>query len=174
MNKKPKLKKAELSKKRSLSRLMAVQILYQRDYFFDIPAERKNIDEITNDVIENYTLEPEEEVTSYRDKIDEEFVNNLVSGVIFNLENIDVEISEFLQEGWNIELLDETMRQILRLGTFELKFLTDVPLKVVIDEYVDIAASFFDNKRITFANAMLENLSKKLRSEEFEKIKIKK
>jgi hypothetical protein len=46
----------------------------------------------------------------------------------------------------------------------------DVPLKVVIDEYVDIGASFFETKKVTFLNGILENLSRHYRSEEFEKV----
>ena len=72
-----------------------------------------------------------------------------------------------------MEKLDGVARQVLRLGAFELKFIKNIPLKVVIDEYVDIAASFFDSKKITFINATLENLAKKFRAEEFTKIKEK-
>jgi len=171
MNQKPKIIKVTLNKKRSLSRLMAIQILYQYDFFAKQPAQPLSIDEITNDVIENYTLDVEEEVTSYRNKIDETFLKELVNGVVLSFEKIDEEITEFLQGAWNIERLDDTMHQILRLGTFELKFLTATPLKVIIDEYVDIAACFFDSKKVTFINATLENIAKKIRADEFEKIK---
>jgi N utilization substance protein B len=171
MNQKPTIKKAALNKKRSLSRLMAVQILYQHDYFADNAASPRNIEEITHDVIENYALELDETTTSYRDKIEENFLNDLVNGATPILQTLDDEIGEFLQNGWSVDSIDDIMHQILRLGTFELKFLRDTPLKVVIDEYVDIAAAFFDINKVTFANATLENLAKKIRPEEFEKIK---
>jgi N utilization substance protein B len=53
------------------------------------------------------------------------------------------------------------MLQILRLAAFEIKFLLDVPTKVVIDEYVGIAASFFDETKVTFVNAVIDGIAKK-------------
>ena len=170
MNKKPKINKKILNKKRSLSRLMAAQILFQHDFF----KGARNLEEIKEEVIENYALEIEENVSSYRDKIDGDLLNNLITGLTLNIQKIDEDIAEFLQEGWTIERLEDMTRQLLRLGAFELKFMIDVPLKVVIDEYVDIAACFSEGKKVTFVNATLENLAKKFRAEEFEKIKTQK
>jgi len=170
MNKKPKINKKILNKKRSLSRLMAAQILFQHDFF----EKARNLEEIKEEVIENYALEIEENVSSYRDKIDGDLLNNLITGLALNLQKIDEDITEFLQEGWTIARLEDMTRQLLRLGTFELKFMLDVPLKVAIDEYVDIAACFSEGKKVTFVNATLENLAKKFRAEEFEKIKTQK
>lgn len=153
MNKKPSNK----NQKRSLSRLMAVQIFYQRDFF----SGAKNLEEISNDVIENYALDAEEKISSYREKIDEEFLQKLLALTI-DEKNIDAEISEFLQKGWSLESLDGVLLQILRLGVFELKFFRDIPAKAIISEYVDIAASFFDEKKITFVNALLDGVAKKV------------
>ena len=152
-----------LKKKRSLSRLMAVQILYQNDFF----AGEKTIAEIKKDLIENYTLNDDEEPTSYHEKIDEEFLENLLTGSTLDCEGIDGEVAYLIKDGWNLDRLDEILLQILRLGTFELKFVRDIPAKVIIDEYVDITSAFFSDKRLTFANATLDSLAKKLRAEEF-------
>lgn len=153
MNKKPSNK----NQKRSLSRLMAVQIFYQRDFF----SGAKNLEEISKDVIENYALDAEEKISSYREKIDEEFLQKLLALTI-DEKTIDAEISEFLQKGWSLESLDGVLLQILRLGVFELKFFRDIPAKAIISEYVDIAASFFDEKKITFVNALLDGVAKKI------------
>lgn len=153
MNKKPSNK----NQKRSLSRLMAVQIFYQRDFF----SGAKNLEEITKDVIENYALDSEEKISSYREKIDEEFLQKLLQ--LSQSENaVNSEISEFLQKGWSLENIDGVLLQILRLGIFELKFFRDIPAKAIISEYVDIAASFFDEKKITFVNAVLDAAAKKI------------
>lgn len=159
MQKKLKTKKINSGRRRSLSRLMAIQIFYQLNFLGD----EKNLDEIKNDVIENYTIDSEENISSYREKIDEEFLNNLISGLTLNVEKIDAEISNLLQKGWEFENLDDVVKQILRLGAFELQFMLDTPLKVIINEYVDIAASFFDSKKVTFVNGLLENFAKKFR-----------
>lgn len=158
------MKKSRIKKKvgsqKSLSRLMAVQIFYQHDFFFD----KRELEEIKNDVIENYALEEEENITSYRKKIDEDLLNNLVFGLPKDLAKIDAEITEFLNEGRNLKDLDNVMLQILRLAVLEMKFFRDVPTNVIIDEYVGIAASFFDKSRVTFVNAILDSLTKRLRS----------
>lgn len=167
MQKKIKNKKVNSGQKRSLSRLMAIQIFYQHNFF----GNKKNLDEIKNDVIENYLIDSDENLSSYREKIDAEFLENLLSGITLDGIKIDTEISEFLKDGWTLAKLDDVTLQILRLGAFELKSMLDAPLKVIINEYVDIAASFFDSKKITFINATLENLAKKFRDEEFKKIK---
>ena len=147
-----------ISRKRTLSRLMAIQILYQHKFF----NGDKSFAQIKEDVIENYALQEDEELSSYLDKIDEEFLDNLIAGVGLG-GNIDDEIQLLLKDGFTLEKLDDVLQPILRLASFELKFMQDVPYKVIIDEYVDIAASFFENKKITFINGILENLAKKFR-----------
>ena len=166
MNKINKFRKPAKRRKRSLSRLMAIQIFYQYDFF----EGAKTFSEIQKDVIENYTLDSEKDLSSYRDKIDEAFLDNLLSLAMIEIKKIDSEIIEFLKDARSFEKTDEVVKQILRLGSFELKFAKDIPAKVIIDEYVDIAASFFTDKRITFVNGTLENLAKKFRVEEFKKL----
>lgn len=153
-----KINKKTANRKKSLSRLMAIQIFYQYNFL----AKEKNITEIKQDLIENYIIDCDEEVSSYRDKIDEDFLNNLITGISLN-NNLDNEIQPFLKDGFTLEKTDQVLQQILKLGTFELKFMLDIPYKVVIDEYVDITAAFFDEKRTTFVNGILESLAKKFR-----------
>jgi N utilization substance protein B len=160
-----KFRKPAQRRKRSLSRLMAIQIFYQYGFF----NGEKTLSEIQKDVIENYTLDDEKNIDSYRDKIDEVFLDSLLAAAIGDVKIIDSDISEFLKDGKDFEKTDEVVKEILRLGAFELKFMNDIPAKVIIDEYVDIAASFFDNRRVTFVNATLDNLAKKFRTEEFKK-----
>ncbi len=149
--------------KKILSRLMAVQILYQF-YFF---KEEKSLEEIKGDLVENYLLDPEREIKSYRDEIDENFLNLLLLGFKTEGEKIDLEISKFLKGDWKLDNLESISSQILRLATFELKYMIDVPAKVAIKEYVDIAASFFSDKHLSFINATIDAIAKNLRQSEF-------
>ncbi|MBP7710427.1 MAG: transcription antitermination factor NusB [Rickettsiales bacterium] len=165
MNKKPRQKRAPTNHKKTLSRLMAVQIFYQHEFF---NRERK-LEEIKEELIENYLLDSQRQTTSYRKEIDESFLNVLVTGLSLEIATIDAEISEFLKGDWSLDQLEDVTLQILRVAAFELKNLSDIPAKVVIGEYVDIAASFFDSKRLTFVNATLDALAKKFRTAEFEK-----
>ncbi|MBU6338852.1 MAG: transcription antitermination factor NusB [Rickettsiales bacterium] len=164
--KKIKNKKAPLTRKRTLSRLMAVQIFYQFEFY----EEKHSIDQIRDDLIDNYLMEQNEAESSYREKIDFSFLETLLKGMQLYLGEIDHEISPFLKENWSLQSLPDIMLYIIRFGSFELKYMKDVPLKVVIDEYVDIGASFFENKKVTFLNGILENLAKYYRAEEFAKV----
>lgn len=150
-------------RQRALTRLMAVQIFYQYDFLY----REKTLEQIKDDVIENYALDFESDLRSYRDQIIEGFLNDLILGLSLNITNIDEEITEFLKGDWSLDQIDDITRQIVRLGVFELKFMLDVPAKVVIDQYADIAGSFFDKKKVTFVNATLENVAKKVRAAEF-------
>ena len=144
--------------KRSLSRLIAVQSLYQYDFYQGQIA----IDLIAQQLVENYFLSGDEELAlSYRDKIDDNLLKSLISGVILALPDIDEEMQSLLNEGWEIDKLSDVLLPILRLAIFELKFMKDVPTKVVISEYVDLAACFYEVKKVTFVNGILQNIANK-------------
>lgn len=144
-------KQKNKNRKRTLSRLMAIQILYQHDFHLG----KKSYEEIKKDLIENYILNSDDEISSYQEEIDAEFLDQLLaSPQLFT--KIDQDITPFLQQGWTPEKLDKVVLQILRLAIFEMQMFKDIPPKVVIDEYVSIAASFFDQKKVTFVNAILD------------------
>jgi N utilization substance protein B len=148
--------------KRSLSRLIAVQSLYQYDFY----TRKNDINALAKQLVENYCLsETQEKSVSYQDKIDAELLESLVSGVVLVLEPIDEEIKAFLKNEWKIDNLPDVILAILRLATFELKYLEDVPTKVVINEYVDLAACFYEDKKVTFVNKILQNIADKTRVE---------
>ncbi len=151
-------KQKNKNRKRTLSRLIAVQVFYQYDYHL----EKKSYEEIKKDLIENYILNSEDEISSYQDEIDAIFLDKLIAAPQMFVE-IDQELSAFLQKGWSLGSVDKVILQILRLAVFELQMLKDIPPKVVVDEYVGIAASFFDQKKVTFVNAILDKFLDKLK-----------
>lgn len=164
---KPQQHKELINRKRTLSRLMAIQIFYQFEFY----EEQQDLSVIKETVIDNYVLQQDDEIKSFRNKIDVDLLDNLLNGISLGLIEIDYEISQLLKEGWDLDKLPDIALYILRFGAFELKFMRDIPLKVVIDEYVDISSGFFEDKKVTFINGTLENLAKNYRAEEFEKIK---
>ncbi|MFT6331747.1 MAG: N utilization substance protein B [Lentimonas sp.] len=145
--------------KRFLSRLIAVQTFWQ----FDFSNQEIAIEDLSKTLIANYFLSEDDEISSYEEKIDQELLQSLLSGLMLVLDKIDDEITPFLKDEWKMETLPDVMPQILRLATFELKFMKDIPLKVVISQYVDLAASFFDDKKVTFVNSILQNIANKNR-----------
>lgn len=151
--------KEKAKSRKSLSRLMALQIFYQYNFF----NGNHDLEKIKNDLIENYALQEHETISSYRSQIDEDLLATLVNGLSLYMKKIDEEINLFLRDGQKIEMLDDLTIQILRLAAFELKFMQQVPAKVVIDEYVGIAASFFEKSKVTFVNAVVDAMAKKMR-----------
>ena len=158
---------SEIIIKNSLARLIAVQSLCQYDFY----KGKLDILSLMNNLLDNYTLQEEQEIKSYRKKVNLKLLKKLLSDIIPHLSTIDNEISSFLGDGWTIDKILDINLNIIRLATFELKFIENTPLKVIINEYVDIAGSFCDNKKVKFVNSILERIAKHNRIEEFKKIK---
>lgn len=96
---------------------------------------------------------------------DEAFLTELVRGVCTELPRLDPQINAALDE-WSLERLEILLRAILRAGAFELSERPDVPSKVVINEYVDVAHAFFAGKETALVNAVLDRLSHTLRAKQ--------
>jgi len=97
---------------------------------------------------------------------DEVFFEDLLAGVVEAQDRVDRAAAERLKDGWRLSRLDATLRAILRAAGYELLERPDVPAKVVIDEYVDIAKAFFDAKEAGFVNATLDTLARSARPDE--------
>jgi N utilization substance protein B len=76
-------------------------------------------------------------------------------------------IDQQLAEGWRLTRVDSILRAILRSGAFELLLRDDVPARVVITEYVDIAHAFFGEDEPKVVNGILDRLGHKARPQEF-------
>jgi N utilization substance protein B len=101
-------------------------------------------------------------------RLDFAFFRRLVLGAVAAAETLDRDIAETLAAGWRLERLSATMRGLLRAAAFELRSCPDVPPRVSVSEYVDIAGSFFDRAETGFVNAALETLARRLRAEEWQ------
>jgi N utilization substance protein B len=94
---------------------------------------------------------------------DEAFFAEVVRGVIAEQGAIDAAVARRLAQGWRLERVDATVRAILRAAGFELSRRHDVPAEVVIDEYVEIAKSFFEGTEPGFVNGALDGLARDVR-----------
>lgn len=83
------------------------------------------------------------------------FAGDLVQGVWSNREQVDQKISAHLQN-WRLERLTRTDRGLLRMAVFEMKFQTDVPGKVAINEAVEIGKKFGGEESGRFLNGVLD------------------
>ena len=146
------------SELRGAARLAAVQALYQMELSGQgakaVVMQFRN-HEFGYDGEENYIAG------------DEEFFDELVTGVVREQDVIDDKIRARLTEKWKLSRLDITLRAIMRCAVFELGFRIDVPAKVVIDEYVTLAMDFYDGPEPKFVNASLDKLARDVRTYEF-------
>ena len=144
--------------KRGTARLGAVQALYQ----MDIGGAS------LTDVINEFTafrLGKEVDGAQYLDA-DEHYFKSVVKGVVDEQRVIDPFIHTALAEDWPLKRIDSLLRAILRAGSFELLRRRDVPPKVIISEYIDIAKAFYTDDEPPLVNGVLDRLAHELRSAE--------
>ena len=86
-----------------------------------------------------------------------EFTVELVEGVVANRDRIDELLTTYSQ-GWSLDRMPAVDRAVLRLGTFELLWLDDVPDAVVVDQAVELARSLSTDDSPGFVNGVLGRL----------------
>ncbi len=146
---------APRSQARSAARLAAVQALYQQQ--MEGTALARLLDEF-----HQHRLGMEVDDEQYADA-EVDFFDDVVSGVDARCAEIDDLLTGKLAAGWTIARLDKTMLQILRAGTYELLARADVPAASAINEYVDVAKAFFDDREAKFVNGILDAIAKDVR-----------
>lgn len=141
--------------KRGAARLAAVQALYQMDVagtgILEVIAE-----------YENYRLGKEIDGAQYAEA-DPQWFRAIVSGVVDRQTALDPMIRSALTDDWPLSRLDSTLRAILRAGAWELSARADVPVAVIVSEYVDIAKAFYTDEEPKLVNAVLDRLARRLR-----------
>ena len=142
---------------RRASRLAAVQALYQMELSGASTA----------DVLADFAAGklPRESDAMYSDaEGDPDLFKAVVEKAVERQATIDRAIARHLSEGWKLERLDAVARAILRAGATELEQREDIPVAVVIDEYVEIAKAFFHGPEPAFVNATLDACARDLRT----------
>ena len=146
--------------RRAAARLAAAQALYEMEVadkgLADILAE-----------FEAHWIGREVEGDQYNEA-ELEFFRDIVSGVLNDQHAIDRGLDDALVKGWPLKRVEALMRAILRAAFYELKRRPDVPARVVITEYVDIAAAFFGPEESGMINAVLDALARETRAAEFQ------
>ena len=148
------------SQARSTARLAAVQALYQRQ------MEGTKVDELLVEFHRHRLgerIDDEDHEGEQLAEVEVDFFNDLVRGVDARRDEIDEVVTAKLSDGWTLTRLDKTMVQILRAGTYELLARADVPAAAAINEYVDVAKAFFDDREAKFVNGILDAVAKDAR-----------
>ena len=147
---------AKTANQRGAARLAAVQALYQMDIggtgVLEVVAE-----------YETHRLGQEVDGDTYL-KADASWFRSIVAGVVRDQTKIDPMIRAALQDDWMLSRIDSTVRAILRAGTFELIERKDVPIAVIVTEYVEIAQAFFSDAAPKLVNAVLDRIAKQVRA----------
>ena len=141
--------------RRAAARLAAVQALYQMD------VAKKGINEILAE-FEAHWIGQEVEGDQYN-KAEVAFFRAILEGVLADQGEVDVLVDRALQQGWPLRRIEAVLRAILRAGAFELLGRKDVPARVAITEYTDIAGAFYGSEEVGMVNGVLDSLARRLR-----------
>ena len=137
-----------MSKRRHKARELAMQALYQWQ------QTGQNLAEICEQFIQR------EDGKSFTSS----FFRELMHGVPTHLKEVDASLGPVLDR--SIESLDQVERAIVRLGAYELIHRLDVPYRVVINEWVDVAKDYGSEQGHKFVNGVLDKVAKTTRSVE--------
>ena len=141
---------------RTVARLSAVQALYQME------VAGAGVEAVVREFLDHRfggDIEGE-----HLAEADETFFGELMRGVVAHQAAVDQAVAKRLAANWRLERIDATLRAILRAGAYELTWRPDVPTEVAIDEYVEIAKSFFEGPEPGFVNAALDGIARDHRS----------
>jgi transcription antitermination protein NusB len=144
--------------RRGAARLAAVQALYQMEIagtgLNDILAE-----------FESHWIGREVEGAQYL-PAEAAFFREIVAGVLREQRSLDPLVDTTLAKGWPLKRVDAILRAVLRAGAYELAHRSDIPARVVVSEYVDIANAFIDREETGMVNAVLDTIAHQFRAGE--------
>ena len=146
-------------RKRTRSREFALQVLYQVD------MNHLEVSEVFEDFWKDRSdlaLSDKEKEVIEVDKKDIEirqYTEKLVRGTLEKLEVLDKMI-ERLAEHWVINRMAYVDRNILRLSAFELLYEEEIPIKVAINEAVELAKRYGEDDSSKFVNGILDRIAK--------------
>ena len=133
-----------MAKTRSELREKAMVILYQ----IDIMQNNKVDFNIENLISENL-------------EVDNEFVRNIVYGVVTHVESLD-ELANKHMKDWSISRIDKTGAAILRIGLYEMLYEDETPNVVAINEAIELAKKYSDDNVRKIINAVLDKVNNDL------------
>jgi transcription antitermination protein NusB len=144
--------------RRGAARLAAVQALYQMD------IAGAGLNEIFAE-FESHWIGREVEGEEYL-PAEAAFFRDVVSGVVREQRRLDPLIDAALARGWPLKRIEALLRAVLRAGAYELDHRRDVPARVVVSEYADVANAFVDADETGMVNAVLDHLARQIRGDE--------
>ena len=156
---------SEKIKMKSGARLAAVQATYMIEYG-QLPVDEV-IKDFINGEVGRFAIAEEDggahEKLVELEKIDTNYFATLTRNVHEKKEFLEKSLALYLKEGWQFDRLDGTLRALLLCASYELINTLDVDVKVLIQEYVDLAYAFFSKNEPKMVNALLDQIAKQVR-----------
>lgn len=152
--------------KRKKSREMTMQLLFEmiikKENYMEIINTLREASEDEEDI--NGILGEEKEIDKERidlEEVDLEYLIHTLKGVQENIEVLDENIEKYLKN-WTLNRLAKVDLAILRLCSYEILFSNEVPNNVAINEAVELAKKYGDDKSPAFINAILDKIAKQI------------
>ncbi len=144
-------------RKRTRSREFALQVLYEVDLSSCPPQE----------ALKNFWKNRSGEMTDAEKEAEEgkgdpdvrKYTEKLVLGTLEHMPEIDKTIEKYT-EHWEMKRMAYVDRNILRLSAYEIIFLDDIPVKVAINEAVELAKRYGEDDSSKFVNGILDRIAK--------------
>lgn len=150
--------KKKIARGKSSARIMALQALYQQDVSGELEDNDAGI--LSGKIADLYADNKELELPG---KADQKLLQKLIEGTCKKKAELDNHIAGHLIGGWDLERLGATLRGILRLGVYEIKF-SEAPIKVIIKEYINLTDEFVGEKEAKFVNGILDKIAHQIRN----------
>ena len=137
---------------KSLQRMLAVQILYQKS--INPNDDHFDINETLKDAIETLKL------NKLKRKSNLNFAKKIYSGVRSNNKSLESDILLALGSSHDFKKFENLLKFILKAAVFELKYDNQLSKKIIISEYLKITDSFYANNEASLVNGILDNIQK--------------
>ena len=137
---------------RRRAREFTLQILFQ----LDLNNNEENLEERLRAFWRDYAPDTEEEI--------KKFATRLVKETRKNLKNIDELIKRYV-ENWTMERIAKVDRNILRFALCEMLYLPDIPVKVAINEAVELSKKYSTAESYQFVNGILDRVKDEVKQE---------
>lgn len=149
---------------RRKSREVAMKLLFesfiQKEHYVKIIENLKeNIEIESENIDESIKHEKDIETIDLVD-VDMTYVTNILKGINESLESIDKEIEKYLVN-WKLNRISKVDLAILRIATYEILFDEEIPDKVSVNEAIELAKKYSEEKSAAFINGILNNMIKK-------------
>ncbi|WMT30622.1 transcription antitermination factor NusB [Bacillus aerius] len=110
-------------------------------------------------------IDPKEAITHALDEQESDpFFEELVFGVLEQKDKLDEMISQHLVN-WKLDRIANVDRAILRLSVYEMVYQEDIPVSVSMNEAIELAKLFGDDKAPKFVNGVLSNIKNDLKQQ---------